>query len=59
MSPYRNQTDYICIKDNPNVIIYNSKSHGGMYTGHKHVMTKILFKWKYSNTRKHRSGINY
>ena len=25
VSPYRNQIDYICIKDSPNITIYNSR----------------------------------
>ena len=46
---------------NQNVTIYDSKSYGGLRTksDYKLVMIKSLFKWKYSNTLKHRFRLIY
>ena len=60
-TPYRNQIDYICIKDNASMTILDSRSYGGMHTNsdHKLVMTTAIFKWKYTKRTKITPRINY
>ena len=60
-TPYRNQIDYICIKDKVSMVIFDSRSYGGMHTksDHKLVMATALFKWKYTKRTKITPRINY
>ena len=53
-SRYRNQIDYILVKNNRGISIINSRSYGGMTTpsDHKLIMMKSTFKWPYTKIKK-------
>ena len=53
-NPYRNQIDYICVKDIKNITVTNARSYGGTRTSsdHKLVIADIKLKWKYNITPK-------
>ena len=60
-NPYRNQIDYILIKNKDNVNIYDSRSYGGMSTksDHKPVITELEIKWPFTKSKKSAKKINY
>ena len=53
-NPYRNQIDYLMVKTNSNIKVYNSRSYGGMKTrsDHKPVIVEITISWKHIKRRK-------
>ena len=60
-NPYRNQIDYLMVKHNSNIEVYNSRSYGGMKTrsDHKPVIAEINFSWRYIKSQKASHKINY
>ena len=60
-NPYRNQIDYLMVKTNNNIKVYNSRSYGGMKTrsDHKPVIAEINISWKHIKTQKTSHKINY
>ena len=49
-NPYRNQIDYILVRNNKNTTVFDSRSYGGLATSsdHKPVIADILVKWKFT-----------
>lgn len=61
-NPYRNQIDYICVRDFSRLQVLDSRSYGGTRThsDHKMVVAKVNLKWKptkFSKTKTRK--INY
>ena len=52
--PFRNQTDYIFVRNNSNTKVFDSKATILTPTNsdHKPVITKIMIKWKYQSKTK-------
>ena len=52
--PFRNQTDYILVRNNSNTKVFDSKATILTPTNsdHKPVITKIMIKWKYQSKTK-------
>ena len=53
-TPFRNQTDYICVRNDDKLKITDARSYGGMSTksDHKLVMMHAHFKWPFSKAAK-------
>ena len=60
-NPYRNQIDYLMIKNSKNITIKDSRSYGGMITksDHRPVIADINIKWKYIKHQKPLQKINF
>ena len=60
-NPYRNQIDFIMIRNNQNIQVNNSRSYGGMRTksDHKAVIVEINIRWKYNKHQKSQPKVNY
>ena len=56
-NPYRNQVDYVLIKNRRDIKITNSRSYGGIKTktDHKLVIANIQMKWPYSKNVKNKN----
>ena len=61
LNPYRNQIDYIMVKNRININIADSRSHGGMSakSDHKPVITQIEIKWPLEKSKKFNKNINF
>ena len=60
-NPYRNQIDYLIVRNCKNLKINDSRSYGGMRTksDHKPVIADINIKWKYMKHQKPLRKINF
>ena len=59
-NPYRNQIDYILIRNGNNIRTLDSKSYANKVTtsDHKPVIAKIQIRWKYQPKHKHDRVLN-
>ena len=59
-SPYLNQIDYVCLKEDLNITVYDLKSYRGMHTNsnRKLVLPVVAFKWKYSKSVRSSERLN-
>ena len=59
-NPYRNQIDYIIVKNHQNTTVFDSRSYNSITTtsDHKPVIVKISLKWKHSKQNRQKKSIN-
>ena len=59
-SPYLNQVDYVCLKEDLNITVYDLKSYRGMHTNSNRrlVLAAVAFKWKYSKSVRSSERLN-